>query len=51
MIAGILLLGLSERNSGVIWSFFSKLTKCGSYASSSSSSAIETLTPLGVGSE
>src|SRR5450830_1780391 len=30
-MAGILLLGLSERNSGDIWSWVSKLTRCGSY--------------------
>src|SRR4051812_16535564 len=50
-MAGILLLGLSERNSGEVWSLVSKLTRCGSYGRAGSSSAIDTLTPLGVGSE
>src|SRR3990167_9001635 len=51
MMAGILLLGLSERNSGDSWSWVSKLTRCGSYGRPVSSSMIATLTPLGVGKE
>src|SRR6476620_4730497 len=51
MMAGILLLGLSERNSGEVWSLVSKLTRCGSYGRESSSNAMDTFTPLGVGSE
>src|SRR5215212_6975791 len=51
MIAGILLFGLSDRNSGVIWSLLPKLTRWTSYGSPVSSSMIDTLTPLGVGSE
>src|SRR5580704_17085 len=50
-MAGILLLGLSERNSGDICSLASKSTRCGSYARPVSSSITETLTPFGVGSE
>ena len=50
-MAGILLLGLSARNSGESWSLVSKLTRCGSYGSPVSSSRIDTFTPLGVGSE
>jgi hypothetical protein len=50
-MAGILLFLLSEMNSGVSWSWVSKLTRCTSYGSPVSSSAIDTLTPLGVGSE
>src|SRR5512138_934579 len=51
MIAGILLFGFSDRNSGDIWSLLSKLTRCTSYGSPVSSRKIDTLTPLGVGSE
>jgi hypothetical protein len=51
MIAGILLLGLSDRNSGEFWSFVSKFTRCGSYGSPLSSSMMDAFTPLGVGSE
>src|ERR1700728_3670991 len=50
-MAGILPLGLSERNAGDFWSLESKLTRCGSYGRPVSSSMIETFTPLGVGSE
>ncbi|MNN59543.1 hypothetical protein D3C81_1746640 [compost metagenome] len=50
-MAGILLLALREMNSGLNWSSLSKLTLCGSYARPISSSMIDTLTPLGVGSE
>ena len=49
--AGILLLGLSDRNSGEFWSLVSKFTRCGSYASPVSSSMIAAFTPLGVGNE
>src|SRR3990167_8963017 len=49
MMAGILLLGLSERNSGDSWSWVSKLTRCGSYGRPVSSSMIGTFTPLGGG--
>src|SRR5574343_1547383 len=50
-MAGILLLGLRLRNSAENWSSVSKFTKCASYGRPISSSMIETLTPLGVGSE
>src|SRR5690242_18902162 len=51
MIAGILPLGLSERNSGVLCSSRMMSTRWGSYASPVSSSMIDTFTPLGVLSE
>ena len=50
-MAGIFWYGLRAVNSGDFWSLLSKLTRCGSYGRPVSSSAIETLTPLGVGSE
>src|SRR5580765_1150516 len=51
MIAGILLFGLSDRNSGDTWSLLSKLTRCTSYGRPVSSRKIDTFTPFGVGSE
>src|SRR5262245_25182141 len=50
-IAGILLFGFSDKKSGDIWSFVSKLTRCGSYGRPVSSSMMETFTPFGVGRE
>src|SRR5579871_4962250 len=50
-MAGILLLGLSERNSAESWSLASNRTRCGSYGSPVSSSITETFTPFGVGRE
>ena len=50
-IAGILLFGLTDRNSSVNWSRRSKSTRCTSEGSPVSSRKIETFTPLGVGSE
>jgi hypothetical protein len=50
-IAGILLFGLSDRNSGVVCSLASKRIACGSYGRPVSSSIAETLMPFGVGSE
>src|SRR5471030_1848536 len=50
-MAGILLFGFSDRNSGDIWSLVSKRTRWTSYGRPISSSAIDTFTPLGVGSE
>src|SRR5476649_485660 len=50
-MAGILLFGFSDRKAGDIWSCVSKLTRCASYGRPISSSIVETLMPLGVGSE
>src|SRR5580692_2077159 len=50
-MAGILPLGLSDKNSGDFCSLLSKLTRCGSYGRPVSSSIMETFTQLGVGSE
>src|SRR3546814_7911365 len=50
-IAGILLFGFSDIDSGEVWSLLSKLTLCTSYGRPVSSSMIDAFTPLGVGSE
>ena len=51
MIDGIFPFGFSDTYAGDFWSFASKRTRCGSYGRPISSSMIDTLTPLGVGSE
>jgi hypothetical protein len=49
MIAGILLLGFSDKNASLFTSASDSVTRCGSYGRPISYSAIDTLTPLGVG--
>jgi hypothetical protein len=51
MIAGILPFGLSDRKAGVQDSFLPMSIACASYCRPVSSSAIDTLTPFGVGQE
>src|ERR1700722_1097883 len=50
-MAGILPLGLSDKNSDVFCSLPSKPTLCGSYGRAVSSSIMDIFTPFGVGSE
>ena len=49
MMAGILLFGLSDRNAGLFTSASESVTRCGSYARPSSSSAMENLLAVGRG--
>jgi hypothetical protein len=49
MIAGLFLLGFSDKNASLFTSASDSVTRCGSYGRPISYSAIDTLTPLGVG--